>query len=88
MGLPMNDKILSNPIAVRHLAQRLRQRLSQGYPEGSRFLTLLSALDDLTIVKKYLRHEKPLIRVHRKPNDILSLRDGLKTLLNGQIEED
>lgn len=84
----MSDKILSNPIAVRHLATRLRQRLAQGYPEGSRFLILLSALDDLTIVKKYLRHEKPSVRVHRKPNDILSLRDGLKNLLNGQIEED
>jgi hypothetical protein len=84
----MSDKILSNPIAVRHLAQRLRQRLGQGYPEGSRFLTLLSTLDDTALVKKYLRHEKPLVRIHRKPNDILSLRDGLKNLLNGQIEED
>jgi hypothetical protein len=83
-GVPMSDKILSNPIAVRHLATRLRQRLAQGYPEGSRFLIILSGLDDTAIVKRYLSHEKPLARVHRKPNDILSLRDGLRTLLNGQ----
>ncbi len=80
----MNDRILQNPLSVKHLATRLRQRLAQGYPEGSRFLTLLSSLDDIALVKKYLRHEKPMARVHRKPNDILSLRDGLKNLLNGE----
>lgn len=78
----MSDKILSNPIAVRHLAQRLRQRLGQGYQPGSRFLAVLASLDDAALVRRYLRHEKPLARVHRKPNDILSLRDGLRTLLN------
>lgn len=84
----MSDKILSNPIAVRHLAQRLRQRLGQGYPEGSRFLIVLASLSDREVCVRYLRHEKPLAKVHPKPNDILSLRDGLKNLLNGQIEEE
>jgi hypothetical protein len=50
----MSDKILQNPMAVKHLAQRLRQQLSEGYSAGSRFREVLAKLSDEDLVRQYL----------------------------------
>lgn len=81
----MSDKILSNPIAVRHLAQRLRRRLAQGYPVGSRFLQILNAMSDHDLTRRYIYFEKfrGSVRVDR-PDNISSLGKKLRKLLNSE----
>jgi hypothetical protein len=84
----MNNKILQNPMAVKHLAQRLRQKLSEGYAQESRFLKVLATLSDETLVEKYLCHEHHASQIVREFRKLLHAQTtSQKTELRKNIVE-